>query len=82
MSHPNDAIPKSLLDKVSIGDVKATFELAEILFQQQRYNLARSLFMCASNNGIDKANDRLAEIERLIYVYPTKQTNEIKTQKD
>ena len=82
MSHPNDAIPKSLLDKVSIGDVKATFELAEILFQQQRYNLARSLFMCASNNGIDKANDRLAEIERLIYAYPTKQTNEARTQED
>ena len=82
MSHPNDAIPKSLLDKVSIGDVKATFELAEILFQQQRYNLARSLFICASNNGIDKANDRLAEIEQLIYVYPTKQTNAARAQGD
>lgn len=81
MSHPNDAIPKALLDKVSIGDIKATFELAEILFQQQRYNFARSLFICASNHGIDKANDRLAEIERLIDDYPTKQTSETRMQK-
>jgi len=82
MSHPNDEIPKALLDKVSIGDMKATFELAEILFQQQRYNLARSLFICASNHGIDKAKDRLDEIERLIYDYPTKQTHEARAQED
>ncbi|OGT05851.1 MAG: hypothetical protein A2103_03755 [Gammaproteobacteria bacterium GWF2_41_13] len=82
MNHPNDAIPKMLFDKVEIGDMNATYELAEVLFKQQRYNFARILFLCAKQHGIGKANDRLAEIERLIYVYPTKQTDGTRTQED
>lgn len=73
MNAYNESIPNGLLDKVSWGDAKATFELAEILFQQKRYNFAKTLFGYAKNQGILGAEKRIGEIGVLLYTIPTKE---------
>jgi len=67
MNSFNDDIDKVLLNKVACGDIDATIELGEIFYKQQRYGFATSLFMLASKYGNQKAAERLADIDRLIY---------------
>ncbi|OGT05824.1 MAG: hypothetical protein A2103_00995 [Gammaproteobacteria bacterium GWF2_41_13] len=73
MNSFNEAIDPVLLCKVSCGDIPATVELGEIFYQQQRYGFATSLFRLASKQGDQKATERLADIDRLIYSHKTEQ---------
>lgn len=69
-----EQIPNELHEKVKNGDIEATFELAEILFREKEYHLARIYYLTVSNHGVPAAFDRLKEIDSLLG-YPGQSKN-------
>ncbi|HCU05316.1 MAG TPA: hypothetical protein DIC51_03280 [Coxiellaceae bacterium] len=69
-----EQIPNELYAKVKNGDIEATFELAEILFREKEYHLARIYYLTVSNHGVPAAFDRLKEIDYLLG-YPGQSKN-------
>jgi len=62
----NTIMMGELLDEVASSDIDSTLKLAEILFKQKDYRLARIFYQIAQQQGIEQATDRLCEIESIL----------------
>jgi len=66
MNNSKDEISRELLDEVASGGIDSALELAEILFKQGDYRLARIFYLIVHRYGLDQATDRLNEIESIL----------------
>lgn len=59
-------VMRELLDEVASSDIDSTLKLAEILFKQKDYRLARIFYQIVNQHDAEQVVDRLSEIESLL----------------
>jgi len=64
-----ESIQKEIFTRIEAGDINATLELADILFERRDYTLARVFYFIVDHHGsFPKAFDRLMQIEHMVWL--------------